>query len=250
MTDTKTLFFAWQDKVGTRGWFPLGRLDARLSEPHYRFRYVQGAMLAHDKTGFEPLYDFPSFNKSYESQELFPLFQNRVLTPRRPDFKEYLRLLDLPEQANPMEILSVDGGYRATDSFEVFPKIERREDGTFRCRFFLHGWRYMNEQAQRKVESLCAGDPLHVAIELTNPTAREPMQIQTKDRYVIGWAPNYLVAAFLRAIANAPLNYYSAKVVRVNPIPAPSKQKLLLEFSGHFPDIEPMTEGEFKPLTE
>lgn len=249
MIDCKTLFLAWQDNVQTRRWFPLGRLDARMSEPRYLFRYVRGAMLAHDETGFEPLYNFPSFDRNYESSELFPLFRNRVLAPGRPDFQKYLEQLDLPEGADPVEILSVDGGYRATDSFEVFPKIERREDGTFRCRFFLHGWRYMNEHAQRKVESLHPNDPLHVAIELTNPMSREPVQIQTEDRCVIGWAPNYLTADLLRAIAEAPRNYM-AKVVRVNPAPAPSKQRLLLEFSGHFPSPEPMTTGDFKPLTE
>jgi len=249
MTGTQTLFLAWQDKAQTRAWFPVGRLDVVMQTPLYRFRYIGGAITARQKTGFEPLYDFPWFERSYESSELFPLFKNRVLTARRPDFSEYLRQLDLPEQASRVEILSVDGGYRATDSFEVFPKIERREDGTFRCRFFLHGWRYMNEEAQRRVESLSPGDTLHVAIELTNPTAREPVQIQTEDRYVIGWAPNYLVADFLRAIAKAPQSH-SAKVVRVNPAPAPSKQRLLLEFRGHFPDNPPMTDGEFKPLTE
>jgi hypothetical protein len=206
-------------------------------------------MRAHDETGLEPLYDFPDFNQNYESSELFPLFKNRVLAPGRPDFQEYLKLLNLPEYADPVEILSVDGGYRATDSFEVFPKIVRREDGTFLCRFFLHGWKYTNEQAQRTVESLHAGDTLHVAIELTNPAARAPVQIQTEDRHVIGWAPNYLVTDLLRAIAETPLAYV-AKVVRVNPAPAPSKQRLLLEFSGRLPNYEPMTEGEFEPLTE
>ena len=249
MTDCKTIFLAWQDNVKTRRWFPLGRLDARISEPYYRFRYIHGAELAHDKTGFEPLYDFPNFNKNYESSELFPLFQNRVLAPGRPDFPEYLQWLGLSEGADPVEILSVDGGYRATDSFEVFPKIERREDGTFRCCFFLHGWRYMNEQAQKEVESLRPGNTLHVAIELTNLADRAPVQIQTKDHYVIGYAPRYLVGDLLRAIAELPLNH-EAKVVRVNPSPAPSKQRLLLEFIGHLPDYEPMTEGDFKPLIE
>ena len=81
---------------------------------------------AHAETGFEPLVDFPDFHKPYDSSELFPLFKNRVLTPGRKDFDEYLRLLQLHGDADPIEILSVDGGYRATDSFEVFPKIERR----------------------------------------------------------------------------------------------------------------------------
>jgi hypothetical protein len=143
----KTLFLAWQDKARTREWFPVGRLDVGAPKSPYQFRYMQGATRARERSGFEPLVDFPNFQQCYQSSDLFPLFHNRVLTPRRRDFQDYLRLLDLPEQADPIEILSVDGGYRATDSFEVFPKIERREDGAFRCRFFLHGWSHVSSTA-------------------------------------------------------------------------------------------------------
>lgn len=55
----------------------------------------------------------------------------------RPDFIDYLRQLDLVESADPIEILSVGGGTRATDSFEVFPKLVRQPDGSFLCRFFF-----------------------------------------------------------------------------------------------------------------
>jgi hypothetical protein len=243
----KTLFLAWQDKARTREWFPIGRMDVRKSQPLYSFRYLQGAERAQRKAGFEPLVDFPNFRHQYEASNLFPLFQNRVLVPGRKDFREYLHQRDLPDQADPIEILSVDGGYRATDSFEVFPKIDRRDDGAFCCRFFLHGWRHVSEYAQRRMESLKRDDKLLVAIELTNPATQLAVQIQTEDYYMIGWAPRYLVHDLVSAIAKAP-GEYKAKVVRVNPVPAPSKQRLLVELSGHWPDYEPMTTEDFNPL--
>jgi hypothetical protein len=244
--NNRTLFLGWQDKARTRSWFPVGRLDVGGASP-YRFRYVYGAERAHSETGFEPLVDFPEFQKSYDASELFPLFKNRVLTPGRKDFDEYLRMLHLDQNADPIEILSVDGGYRATDSFEVFPKIERMADGAFRCRFFLHGWRYVSEAAQSRLQSLKPDEKLYVAIELTNPVTQCAIQIQTEDYHVIGWSPRYLVSDLVRAIAQAPGDY-QAKVIQVNPVPAPSKQRLLVELRGHWPDYDPMTREDFAPL--
>ncbi|MGH9890981.1 MAG: DNA-binding protein, partial [bacterium] len=134
MTD-KTLFLAWQDKRLTREWFPVGRLDVLADREAYRFRYIKGAERARDRAGFDGLMDFPQWERTYESSVLFPLFMNRIIPAGRRDFPEYLRMLDLPEGSEPVEILEVDGGYRATDSFEVFPKIERAMDGSFRSRF-------------------------------------------------------------------------------------------------------------------
>ncbi len=244
----KTLFLAWQDKDKTRQWFPVGRLDVLEPQPLYEFRYVRGAELAHEKTGFGPLDDFPEFRQRYQSSDLFPLFKNRVITPGRKDFVDYLRLLDLPGQANPIEILSVNGGKRATDSFEVFPKIQRLDDGSFLCRFFLHGWRHVCAAAQQRIESLKPGEKLYAALELTNPVTQLAIQIQTEDYHVIGWSPRYLVSDLAGAIASAP-GLYEANVVRVNPVPAPAKQRLLIELRGRWPDYDPMTTNDFHPLT-
>lgn len=245
--NTKTLFLAWQDKARTRRWFPVGRLDVRPAESRYRFGYVRGAQCAHEESGFEPLPDFPDFHGSYDASDLFPLFQNRVLTPGRRDFREYLRQLDLPQESDPLEILAVDGGYRATDSFEVFPKIERHSDGGFRCRFFLHGWRHVTADAQRRLEHLQSGDPLSVAIELGNPVARFAVQLQTRDYHMIGWAPRYLAGDLVRALAGEP-GACEATVVRVNPVPAPAKQRVLIELRGSWPEYEPMSGEDFQLL--
>jgi hypothetical protein len=245
----KTLFLAWQDKSLTRAWFPVGRLDVLQTPRTYRFRYTQGAERARVEAGFEPLLDFPEWQGSYESSDLFPLFQNRVISSERKDFSDYLKMLDLPQSAEPAEILEVGGGYRATDNFEVFPKLERRPDGSFRCRFFVHGSRYVCPAAIERTDQLQQGEKLYVTLELTNPVSGVAVQIQTTDYQVIGWAPRYLVRDLVQAMAHAP-GAYAAKVVRINPSPAPSKQRLLVELAGSWPDYEPMASGDFEPLIQ
>jgi hypothetical protein len=241
----KTLFLAWQDQGLTHEWFPVGQLD--ISDNAYRFRYIKGAERARYRAGFEPLVDFPDWNRSYESSVLFPLFMNRIIQAGRADFPEYLEMLDLPQGADAADILKVGGGQRATDNFEVFPKLEPRPDGSFDSRFFLHGWRHVNADAQNRIARLQPGENLYVTIELTNPVMRLAVQIQTEDYYMIGWAPRYLVEDLVQAIAHSP-GEYRARVVRVNPAPAPSRQRLLIELTGRWPGYEPMVTGDFEPL--
>lgn len=249
--NVKTLYLAWQHKrEPSRQWFPVGRLDADIERPLYRFRYIGGAKQAQQKAGFLPLIEFPKFDEGYESSELFPLFQNRVINRARPDFADYLSYLDLREGADPIEILSTSGGSRVTDTYEVFPKLEKDENGSFVCRFFLHGWRHVNESAQKRIECLEAGDQLYVTLELTNPKTGLAVQIQTADDYyMIGWAPRYLVEDLVKAMAESPWNY-RARVVRVNPLPAPSKQRVLIEMKARWDEHEPMSSEDFRPLVE
>ncbi len=98
---TRTLFLAWQDRKPSKAWYPVGRLDAGVEESCYRFRYIGGAKRAQEEVGFLPLIDFPDLEGDYQSAELFPLFQNRVMNPARPDFADYLQRLDLTEEADP-----------------------------------------------------------------------------------------------------------------------------------------------------
>ena len=246
-----TLFLAWQHKKEpSRQWFPVGRLDADIERPLYQFRYIEGAKRAKVEAGFPPLIEFPRLEERYDSPRLFPLFQNRVINRARPDFADYLSYLDLHVGADPIEILSASGGSRVTDAYEVFPKLEKDEDGSFVCRFFLHGWRHVNESAQKRIERLEAGDQLYVTLELTNPKTGLAVQIQTADDYyMIGWTPRYLVNDLVKAMAESPGDY-RAKVVRVNPLPAPSKQRVLIEMKARWKKHKPMTSKDFVPLVE
>lgn len=243
---TKALFLAWRDNQLSHQWFPVGRLDANVDHSQFCFRYTGGAKRAQQEAGFPLLLEFPELERAYTSTELFPLFRNRVMNSTRPDLADYLRALDLPAAADPIEVLAVSGGERVTDSYEVFPKLEKKPDGSFACRFFLHGWRHVNPQAQRRIELLTPGEPLCLTLELTNPETRLAVQIQTEDYFMVGWAPRYLVHDLTEAMAEVP--EYSACVVRLNPLPPPSKQRVLIQMEGRWGNHEPMSVYDFKPL--
>ena len=243
----RTLYLAWRDKSGDRGWFPIGRLDVSEKDPKYRFRYIEGVKRAYSEVGFPPLLDFPEIERDYRSPTIFSLFKNRIMSPRRPDFADYMRSLNLPENADPIEILHVNGGYRATDSFEVFPKLVKKCDGSFECRFFLHGQQRMNETAQSRIYSLKQEEELRLAIELNNPATTLAIQVQTTDYHMIGWAPRYLVHDLAMAMSESP-GKYEAEVVH---IPGKSDivgQKPLIEMRGRWDKHEPMSSQDYKPL--
>lgn len=243
----QTLFLAWQDRSETsRRWYPVGRLDTDTSKPLYRYRYTRGALRAQQEVGFPLVLDFPELEGDYKSRALFPMFANRIIARGRPDRLTYLEHLDLADSADPIEILAANGGWRATDSYEVFPKLRKRADGSFRYRFFLHGWRYVSEAAQERLQSLRPDEELYLSIELTNPTGNLALQVQTLDYHMIGWAPRYLVLDLTTALKTS--FRYKARVVRVNPQPAPMKQRLLIEMSGNLGAYEPMSGKDFAPL--
>lgn len=245
----KTLFLSWEDHDTPR-WFPIGRLDADAEFPLYRFRYTRGAELAQNEVGLPLLPEFPELDKKYESPNLFPIFQNRIMSPRRADFPEYLRALNIPNTATPIDVLAANGGRRATDNFEVFPKIDKQEDGGFTCRFFLRGWRHINKESQEHILKLECGESVYMTLELTNPATRLAVQIQTIDYHMIGWAPRYLVHDISAAMLES-LGEYKAWVVQVNPMHVPSNKRVLIEMQGRWDnDHGPMSGPDFQPLVD
>lgn len=243
----QTLFLAWQGVGANRSWFPVGRLDADVATPEYRFRYTKGAERAKEKAGFSAILSFPELTRDYRSPELFPLFRNRVMTPSRPDFPSYLETLGLDGSAEPVAILAVNGGRRVTDNYEVFPKLVKQPDGSFTCRFLLHGSRYVSQSGQERLATLKPGDELLIALELNNPATRLAVQIQTTDYLILGWAPRYLVDDLTMAMAESS-GKYAASVVRVNPQRHSLRPSLLVELSGYWDNYEPMSGPEYQPL--
>ena len=243
----RTLFLAWQDAGKTRRWFPVGRLDVGADAPAFRFRYLAGARRAWEEVGYPLAVEFPDLEGDYRGAALFPTFQNRVMSPRRPDFPDYVRTLDLTNGADPVELLAVSGGQRVTDNYEVFPKLVKGPDGRFTCRFFVHGWRYTSEAARLRIDSLESDEEVRVALELNNPVGRLAVQIQTIDYHMIGWAPRYLIDDLAKAMAESSGDY-SARIVRVNRPPDPANQRILAEMSSRWDTHEPMSGDDFRPL--
>lgn len=241
----RTLFLAWQAPAD-RAWFPVGRLDADTEHSRYQFHYTRGAGEAR-LAGFHPIASFPDFAASYESSELFPMFKNRVLGSQRRDFKSYLESLAL-EASDPISILAISGGERQTDSFEVFPKIEKGADGSFNCRFFLHGLRHMSPAAQLRALHLRDGEALGVSVEINNPKCGLAIQLTSQDYEFLGWTPRYIVTDVLKAINKT--HDISARVVRVNADSVPLNRRVLVELQGILPaDYEPMADDVFMPFS-
>jgi len=244
----RTLFLSWQDKGATQLWFPVGLLDADVEESRYRFRYTGGAVRACKEAGFPLLLEFPDLERVYNSRQLFPVFQNRVIAPGRPDRPEYLRNHGLPDDADPIDILSVNGGKRVTDAYEVFPKPPKQRDGSFVYRFCLRGWQHINSAARDRIKGLTEGENLVVAAEVINPATGMPaVQIQTNDYHVIGWVPRYLVEELAPPNLEEP-SKYRARVVQANPHAMITNHRVLVEMRG-IPDGNRVMDGDdYRPL--
>ena len=107
-----SLIVAWRNPE-SRLIASIGLLEHGL-EWGYRFRYLRRAV---DVEGFLPFLSFPAWERTYTSPRLFPLFSQRIMSPRRPDFGEFLRQLHLSEDATPWEQLADRrGAARATPS--------------------------------------------------------------------------------------------------------------------------------------
>jgi hypothetical protein len=128
----------------------------------------------------------------------------------------------------------------------VFPKIEKRDDGAFSCRFFLHGLRHVSHAARARAHSLMPGDELGVSLELNNPKTRTAIQLTAREDYLIlGWAPHYLVSDLLAAISEKP--EVTARVIRVNQESVPPYRRILVEFGGTLPEgFQPMSDRRFQ----
>jgi hypothetical protein len=155
----RRLFVAWRRPEGTI--VPVGQLD-RVSGPEgdrFVFVYLNGAATQDD---FAPLVEFPDLQRVYSSDRLFPFLENRIVPETRADWPSYGGAMGLHRRADPFFVLARTGGYRATDTFEVFaPPFMDPETGTSHIRFFVRGIGHI-DGARERVARLVTGDVLRI----------------------------------------------------------------------------------------
>jgi hypothetical protein len=190
---------------------------------------------------FVPLPAFPYFDRVYKSSELFPLFANRVMSPRRPDYKEFHQWLALPEnEHDPMVVLARSGGQRVTDTLEIFRCPEQKSDGSYSLHFFAHGLRYMADDAVARAATLHHSEPLYVVLDVQNPADGDALLLRTcetvpTDVRLLGYWPRYLareICPLLKQNGQA----VRVKVERVNLPPVPIQYRLLCQATVTPPD--------------
>lgn len=224
------LFVAWRAPESHRI-FPVGRLlRTARALPSYEFAYIQGAHAA-ERDGFEPFIPFPDLTQVYRSRELLPFFKNRILSPSRPDYEQHVESLALgSDAAEPMTLLALSGGRRATDLVEVFPDwIRDRHSKSIRTRFLVRGVQYIDGSEER-IQSLRTGDSLHCIADLQNPANPKALKLQTDDGRVIGFLPDYL-ASDVNEIARRG-GVLEIQVLRINPPPSPRHHRVLCSLAA------------------
>lgn len=110
------------------------RLVVSHRDPQTR-RYSRVGELTKEGSEFVFIYDeVPSrelpglpLGGSHRSTELFPIFAERVMHPRRPDRAASLAQLGLPEEAGPFEVLAISGtGGGASHATRLCPRPASR----------------------------------------------------------------------------------------------------------------------------
>lgn len=231
------------------GWSPVGRLD--FESGTYRFVYTKGAKTA---VGFRPFNGMEDLGAIYESDDLFPVFANRLMPKSRPEYEAFLRWsgFDAATPPEPIAILGVTEGIRQTDQIELFPCPVRDAAGCYVNKFFLHGLRYMPDAAKVRIAGLRNEEPLFPMLDLCNPTDGSAVALRTVEgeRVMIGYVPRYLAQDFWDLFNGCGPDYVRVFAHRVNR-DAPLQQRLLCRMEACWPDnFQPCSGEAFHPFPE
>lgn len=226
MINTNSVYVAWQ-APDTRHWHVVGNLQERDSG--YVFKYTKGALKSKKFTKFSGMTDV---HETYVSEELFPLFKNRLLSPRRPEYPRFIEWLGLGEDSvKPIDILARSGGLRSTDQLQIFKKIDIDCNGNFEHFFFLHGLSHLNTMASERVSELKHGEVLRLCLDLQNEHDGDAVVARADNpAEIVGYCPRYFTNDIKRMLLdNSKLVSLSVEKISED---APHNYRLLCKLSG------------------
>ncbi len=226
MTNVNSLYVAWQ-APDTKDWHVVGNLQKRNAG--YVFRYTKGALKSDKFIKFSGMRDE---KETYVSEELFPLFKNRLLSSKRPEYPQFIKWLGFNgDNVTPIEILARSGGTRTTDQLQIFKKIEPDMDGKLEYYFFLHSLSYLGEAADQRVSDLHPGETLYLCPDPQNTYDGNAVFARAKDpAQIVGYCPRYHAGDIRQILHHDP----SALKLSVEQISkdAPYNYRLLCKLTG------------------
>lgn len=226
----KALFVAYQD-TESRTWTPVARLtyDGKL----YHFKYTNGAR---ELPSFVPFGRMTDLDAEYVSEQIFPLFANRLLPKSRPEYKDYLSWLGLEEKNHTsLEELARTGGLRATDSLELIPCPEPTASNRYEVYFFCRGLRHLPLENQKRTLNIASGEKLYIMQDIQNTSDEMALLLRTDDPITVtGYVPRYYATDFTQLIKLVGAEIPVVTVEKVNE-DAPIQYRLLCKFSSPWP---------------
>lgn len=228
---SRRLFVIWKADRHLGEHIPVACL--RLVNNQFRLFYVAGVRRALD-LGFEPFAEFQELDREYSSEELFPLFANRVMSAKRKDYAEFISGLSLEHSESPLfvfDLLDRTGGRTATDRYRLFLEPEIGADDAFAFRFFVAGQSRERHAASQGIwNSLRPETDLKLRTEPENKFSSTAVQICHGDTS-LGYVPDYFASEIIHPLLLNENGDVQCKLVRVNPGAAP-QERILVEVRG------------------
>lgn len=227
----KELFLSWQSSK-TREWFPVARFSK--NSKGFSFNYTKGAEEA-KSSGFIGLAGFPKFDKTYLSDTIFPVLQNRIMNKSRPDRDGFLSWLNLNnENYTDFEELARTGGVKATDNLQLYP-IPEPKNGMYEFQFFVHGISHLPANYKDRTFKLKENDPLFLMLDVQNSQDKEAIALRTKDPIeLVGYVPKFFTQDFKNLFNENP-DQFNIRVKKLN-TDSPVQLALLCELTTPWPD--------------
>ncbi len=241
-----TLFVSWQDPEKRR-WYPVGRLT--FDKPVYKFVYTVGAREAEN---FSPFFGMGDLEAVYESEQLFPIFSNRLLSNTRPEYARLINWLSLnTKDIDPFSILSLTGGVRKTDSIEIFPCPVPTPNANYEMSFFSRGLSHQPEGTRNRVNQLKPGDRLFLMKDVQSQYDALALALRTDDPVsIVGYCPRYLAPDLNDLMNKNGVDCVNVTVHKVNP-DAPYQLRLLCKIISPWPQGFKACSGDlYRPLPE
>ena len=243
----RRLYATWRHPEGLNR--PVGLLTRRVSDQpgemvSFRFVYLKAA---EQLDGFHNLPGLPDLYRVYESDNLFPVFRNRQMPRRRPDYAEYVSELDLDVDTDPFEVMARSEGQRATDRIEVFAYPDRTSEGDITTLFFARGIRHL-DGASEAVSRVEKGDILNLVDDAVNDVNPRAMLMSNRTSETVGWVRDYLVD-MIHELRDSFEVDVRITAEHVNPETTPPQMRLLCRLRAPWPDgYEPLSAPEFQPI--
>ena len=215
------LLVAWQDPRN-RTIAPIGVLEKTGDD--FSFAYLRRVM---DIPGFRPLLGFGDLERRYRSPSLFPLFAQRLMDSRRPDYRRYLTVLALSDGASPLVVLGRSGGRRAGDSIFLLPEPHVSVSGQTSAVFFVHGARY-RQGAEARTATLREGEPLELRDDPENRVNRRALLV-SREGAELGWVPDLLLD-YVHHVRDS--GEMTIQVAQVNGPDVPPNLRLMVRLQG------------------
>jgi hypothetical protein len=238
------LILAWRN-TKTRIWTPVGIL--KYKDNQYYFNYTNGSNEEH----FTPFGTMQDKSKTYVSDSLFPIFQNRLLSKSRPEYEDYLEWLDINKDDNNSILeLSRSRGIRATDGLQLFPIPEKNKDGNYEVLFFSHGISHMSEHYTHRLTSLNKNEELLILKDIQNEVDKNALILRTKNDPVelLGYCPSFFVDDFNKLLDLNGESNVKVSVQKINS-QAPLQLKLLCRLTTTWPkNFKPFNSEKFMPF--